>query len=231
MNIRHNTAFTLAEVLITMAVIGVVAALTIPILVQSTNKKELESAFMENYNILHQVSQQLLNENDNNIANIYLNETAMLNAFAQKLKVAKTCTAVQAVGNCWATNVRNLNNTNTSVMTSASPTIVLANGAAIQVDAGGYYQSACTTPWYTGKGNTGVCAPITVDVNGLKKPNLVGRDIFVFYVVNATPIIPDGIPGTDDATHDYCNTAIANTDTNNGVNCGARIIFEGGMKY
>ena len=42
--------FTLAEVLITLAVIGVVAALTIPVLVQKYQKKQLFTQFMKTYN-------------------------------------------------------------------------------------------------------------------------------------------------------------------------------------
>ena len=42
--------FTLAEVLITLAVIGVVAALTIPVLIQKYQKKQLYAQFMKTYN-------------------------------------------------------------------------------------------------------------------------------------------------------------------------------------
>ena len=42
-------AFTLAEVLITLGIIGIVAALTLPTIVQKQNKKSLEVAFKKAY--------------------------------------------------------------------------------------------------------------------------------------------------------------------------------------
>lgn len=42
---RRNTGFTLAEVLITLGIIGVVAAMTIPTLMSNTGKSEFKTAF------------------------------------------------------------------------------------------------------------------------------------------------------------------------------------------
>lgn len=47
-------AFTLAEVLITLGVIGVVAAMTIPTLMTNLQNRKLESQFKEGYSILSQ---------------------------------------------------------------------------------------------------------------------------------------------------------------------------------
>lgn len=41
----RKNAFTLAEVLITLGIIGVVAAMTIPTLMNKTNDAELKSAY------------------------------------------------------------------------------------------------------------------------------------------------------------------------------------------
>ena len=46
--------FTLAEVLITLGVIGVVAAMTIPTLMTNLQNRKLESQFKEGYSILSQ---------------------------------------------------------------------------------------------------------------------------------------------------------------------------------
>ena len=43
--------FTLAEVLITLAIIGVVAALTIPAVIHKYQQQELYTRFIETYNI------------------------------------------------------------------------------------------------------------------------------------------------------------------------------------
>ncbi len=50
---RQNTAFTLAEVLITLAIIGVVAALTIPSLVQGYKKRVVETKLVKFYSTIN----------------------------------------------------------------------------------------------------------------------------------------------------------------------------------
>ena len=47
-------AFTLAEVLITLVVVGIIAAITIPIIHQNQQKRELYSQFMKTYSTLNQ---------------------------------------------------------------------------------------------------------------------------------------------------------------------------------
>ena len=49
-----NRAFTLAEVLITIGIIGVVAAMTLPSLINNSQKKELEAGLKKNYSVIQQ---------------------------------------------------------------------------------------------------------------------------------------------------------------------------------
>jgi len=53
-NRQFNFAFTLAEVLITLGIIGVVAALTMPTLIQNHRRKVVEIRLKETYSILNQ---------------------------------------------------------------------------------------------------------------------------------------------------------------------------------
>ena len=52
---KQEQAFTLAEVLITLGIIGVVAALTLPSLINRTKNRELHTAFLKTYSELNQV--------------------------------------------------------------------------------------------------------------------------------------------------------------------------------
>ena len=54
--------FTLAEVLITLVIIGVIGALTVPALIQNTQKQEYVSALKKAYSTLSQVTQQIIAE-------------------------------------------------------------------------------------------------------------------------------------------------------------------------
>lgn len=59
MNIRTKSAFTLAEVLITLGIIGIVAALTMPMLIQNYNKKITEVRLKKFYSIMNQTIDRL----------------------------------------------------------------------------------------------------------------------------------------------------------------------------
>ena len=49
MKLLNKTGFTLAEILITIGIIGVVAALTIPVLIQNSNSKSLQLSLKNHY--------------------------------------------------------------------------------------------------------------------------------------------------------------------------------------
>lgn len=51
---KKKLAFTLAEVLITLGIIGIVAAMTIPTLINKKQKAEIETQLKENYSIIQQ---------------------------------------------------------------------------------------------------------------------------------------------------------------------------------
>ena len=57
-----KSAFTLAEVLITLGIIGVVAAMTLPALIQKNNAKSLEVAFKKAYSNLYNAFNQVIAE-------------------------------------------------------------------------------------------------------------------------------------------------------------------------
>lgn len=51
----HKCAFTLAEVLITLGIIGIVAALTIPSLITNYKANKLRAQFLKSYSTVQQV--------------------------------------------------------------------------------------------------------------------------------------------------------------------------------
>ena len=54
----HKCAFTLAEVLITLGIIGIVAALTIPSLITNYKANKLRAQFLKSYSTVQQVFKQ-----------------------------------------------------------------------------------------------------------------------------------------------------------------------------
>ena len=62
-----SAAFTLAEVLITLGIIGVVAAMTMPALIANHRKTVLKTQFKKAYSELQQVNQNFIKDYDMNI--------------------------------------------------------------------------------------------------------------------------------------------------------------------
>lgn len=102
-------AFTLAEVLITLGIIGIVAAMTLPALIQKNNEKQTVVKLKKVYSILQQAQQNIINEygtfdnlitmnadtgekdEQGNTIIDYTNTNLIKFLFAKYLKVAKTC--------------------------------------------------------------------------------------------------------------------------------------------
>ncbi len=63
LKVKKSSGFTLAEVLITLGLIGVVAAITLPALIQNNKNKEVEARLKKIYSIMNQAI--LMSEKDN----------------------------------------------------------------------------------------------------------------------------------------------------------------------
>ena len=59
----NNLAFTLAEVLITLGIVGVVAAMTLPVLIQNYQKQATATSLKKAYSELNQVLQRSIADN------------------------------------------------------------------------------------------------------------------------------------------------------------------------
>ena len=62
MMILRNRAFTLAEVLITLGIIGVVAAITIPSLMENVRNRDLQAQLKKTYSEWNQISMQFMDD-------------------------------------------------------------------------------------------------------------------------------------------------------------------------
>jgi prepilin-type N-terminal cleavage/methylation domain-containing protein len=160
-------AFTLAEVLITLAIIGVVAALTIPTVVRNYQKTQTVVQLKKIYSALANTTNLAVMDNGP-IANWVIEDGAEgSRIFAEKylipyLKVSKNCNT-QTAGDC-EFKATQLSKKSTSVLGTGHSRFYLTDGTLIAV-------MVFTDPIY---------ADIRVDINGQKGPNTYGRDIFLF---------------------------------------------------
>ena len=191
----RKVAFTLAEVLITLGIIGVVAAMTLPTLIQNHQKRSLEVATQKFYSTMSQaVKKYMADEGVDDLRNTPLasdnyedsdspEAIASIRNFVTKyLKVVKECD--HEANNCFAPVYKSwdgsalYNNFTTEANLNERRDFVLADGAVIRI---GYNSSPIA---------------LYVDVNGKKGPNRVGYDLWtmsIFYdgVIEESDVGPE----------------------------------------
>jgi len=215
------TAFTLAEVLITLGIIGVVAAMTIPTLVNNSNDVALKTGWKKAFTVISQAHSSLISENLLPFENTAY---AYPDALAAKLKVSERCT-VPAAG-CWhaANQIYTVANTPVSFTGNSGDVVYhLADGMMIYFYNGGFNPVAPLTPAI----EPNIAGFMLVDVNGFRKPNRMGYDIYgIEYYGNA--LVAGGASNSYYEAFlgiDGCNRAKpALTSFNNGITCGAKVL-------
>lgn len=203
--------FTLAEVLITLGIIGIVAAITIPVLNNYFSELSTASSVKKVQSILSQALTQYASDNGclGNLANCGLfnngaTETeaghlAAWNALKPYLKVIKDC-GTQTNQGCFTPNINYLwlNKSNASYdylgnldnMNMAKG--ILADGISIWIDD---YADNCITDRTDGSGTSplsNACAQLIIDINGNKNPNQSGKDTFFWYIAKNGGLYANG---------------------------------------
>ena len=150
----------MAEVLVTLGIIGVVSAMTVPSLMQNYQRQSYVTQLHKFYNETSQAVMQYVN--DKNALNIseagLLNDDAIDIWIKNYFRIVQTC---ENISDCFADEYKSLNGNNLGVFLNDeySP-YVLASGASIAL---------------VSRSN---CILLDVDVNGKKGPNILGRDLF-----------------------------------------------------
>ena len=165
-----SAAFTLAEVLVTLGIIGVVSAMTVPTLMQNYQRQSYVTQLHKTYN---EMSQALLRyQTDRNALNLReagMSSQAEVNNFISSyFKVVNSCLDSSTVTPCFAnqSEYKKISGATASGFDNDADglgmSFVLANGTSIR-------------PWLSNGRNFIV---MVVDVNGQKGPNILGRDFF-----------------------------------------------------
>lgn len=182
----NKQGFTLAEVLVTMGIIGVVAAITMPTLTGSSNSKQLQAQFNTAHSLLSQAVYTVAGQKGPGLNALYAtftekneekgeeggykNKDEITNLLYKQLKTDGRCSY----------NVSEIQNYNGTKSGNAvyidrgtkAPDIRLANGMCVNVT---------------------ICANninISIDTNGTKKPNKLGHDIFFFDIDSSDQLHP-----------------------------------------
>lgn len=221
-------AFTLAEVLITLAVIGVVAAITLPTLINKYKEHELVTRYKRMYTTLNQAYMRAVaetGETANNWDDMYA--TALYEKIKPYLKIAEDCPAEsnsnqrrKCVGTTdyYLRTYKHITNASVSLSTFYKwPSVRLVTGEFIVFPTSG----------------SGV--HFMVDLNGNAGPNQLGVDFhyFSFITPDYTKIQPGARwthgspsqPGYCDRTKEGALSGFA------GASCGFWILKYNNMDY
>ena len=219
----RKCAFTLAEVLITLGIIGVVAAMTLPTLVQNYQGAVLQTQLKKAYSILTQALQKMQYDeamipNSANYGNQHgTNETGG-GLFMEKFRPYFLSFGNCRTRNCLKPTMQDENGNNIMYSdryknyndTSNLPTNYFDDGQMITADTMMIFIENYTSKIF-----------ITVDVNGInKRPNRWGQDLFTFQIDEATgKLLPMGNPNTSypDTNTNYCSPN--STHPSNGIAC------------
>lgn len=213
-----NKGFTLAEVLVTLAIVGVIAAIAVPTLLQTTGNIEKESMLKQRFAELSLVYRQIIFDNGS-VEGLFSTNEDLMNLFADHLQNARICHSIAGDGACWHKANEWYYGHKSSPVSSPETnqsSIIMNNGTMLVILA---FDSNCQSSNEL-KQNIG-CGRIRMDINGQASPNIVGRDIFDFYLLK-NRIIPRG--------SDLTTSDAANCGKTDYWACAARVLH-GGMDY
>ena len=173
--VPFKKAFTLAEVLITLGIIGVVAALTIPTLVKDYQKKTYVAALKKSHAELTEVFKRIkATENASTIrgSSLYqaiLNDEDVYDKFKNHMNIIKYDKDLP------------YNYLFIDQLTEESNEIIdCTNSNCFQMTNGAIFNISPRSGLQSRKNN--LLFNITIDINGEKSPNRFGRDVFNFWM-------------------------------------------------
>ena len=220
---KRKFAFTLAEVLITLGVIGVVAALTLPTLIANYKKQVIISKLNKVYSTINQA--YIFAKSDNgelqdwkleNYTESDKDDEDILYYLLPYLKVLRFCGKSEK--GCFP---------------NVAYGSIGSTGFGVNIDSSKWYSNAILEDGsiissITFRSNVGnkviVRGFIRVDVNGNNPPNVLGIDLFNFSI-SSERVVPYGLVG------DGCVSSANDFDINRGDYCAAWVIYGKTMDY
>lgn len=230
---KRKMAFTLAEVLITLGIIGIVAAMTIPTLLQKTNERETVSKLKKFYSEISQ-SYNLLKVEYGTPDNWYGDNVysmgdiqasiIMGDMLLKNMKVLKAChNNSGCFPNVTYKKIDGSSAQNWDTISYIS-SYILADGVSV------FFYSYGSTPQNVGNENDvndSQYGAMAVDINGAKGPNMFGKDMFSFRL-NKRGIMPIGLQGDNYSFPDSCNIESC---SGNCEGCSSWVIYNDNMDY
>ena len=213
-----RVAFTLAEVLIALGIIGVVAALTLPTLVANYQKKVTVTKLEKAYTILNQAFKQseVENESSEHWDNSFVigAENYFNKYWKPYFNGAERCKKYQDCGYNSNTPFNSLNGQKSPVTVndaSSSRILFRINDEIVYLLFAAMGSADGSGPRSSNQ--------VWIDINGGKAPNTFGKDVFQFKYVAGKGVLPLG--------SEYSDARAMCSKTQSGRWCSIKIMQDG----
>ena len=216
-----NRAFTLAEVLITIGIIGVVAAMTLPSLINNSQKKELEAGLKKNYSVIQQALMMYQAQNGEKLQGNVLAKHELKPIIIKYFDVLIDCGYGSGDPNEACVPMYEIDNQNYHAYYKTYNNLAMRFAL---LDDGQFILKDGSTVFIENAGES--LSLITVDVNGfIKNPNRWGHDLFTFQLMADGRLLPMGADGTTFSNETiYCS--VNSNNIYNGVGCTNKALTE-----
>lgn len=188
--------FTLAEILVTLGVIGVIAALTLPTLTQNTSTARVGPTLAKAVSVFEQANTALLNEykadslRDAGFSRYYINAESYIEALSRhmKIRIDDTRTPFAASGDygCLLSPIGNQNGS-----TYLNSYFISKDGVRYGITL----HSRVNSGWSNRPTYQSTAGRLAIDINGFSAPNVMGSDQFHFVLYQDGSVRPIGGTG------------------------------------
>ncbi len=213
---KYNKGFTLAETLITLVIIGVIAAMTVPSLLNKTQNKDNSTRVKKAYSVLQNSMHKIAMDEGYAQGDYSFVEdsNSFFDAFEKTVNTLQRC---KGSNKCFVTSIHKLNGGNDSIHANTNA-LITTDGMAYTFS----YNYGNTTQFGVASEDLDkFMGRFWVDVNANKKPQVIGRDLFAFVLIQGKGILPAG----------YGNNGANCTKNSTGYDCTARVLKEGDINY
>lgn len=233
--------FTLAEVILTLTAIGIVAAMTIPAMIHVTNKKATIEQLKKSASTLnHAVYTGVVTDGDLAGWGWETEDSAlkiMQEIISPRLNVGFLCSGDSGNNAICSYNVQNIAGDESDIkdIFDAKTRVYLTDGSLVAFasnfeappsedggDSGDKPDDAAQTGGCKYGGDPkALCGVFMVDVNGPRRPNKIGKDVFYFGLYLSGSVLPYGANASEDFVNENC------TEESSGTTCAAKIVNGG----
>lgn len=230
----NRNGFTLMEILISLGIVGVIAAVTVPSLVHSTSNKNMGNALARSVELIQQGFTNIKTEAQKNSeegdafenlsmikksdlgldGNAYItDDNSFYNDTQSFLGTEESNYDIGSIKNYSGSNVaNNLTSGFTAYKFNKANTVVM-------------FQNVTNNNIANAENDT-IISKVLIDANGTGSPNRLGKDVFLFGLTNAGVLVPAGT----EQYHDFDNTvtegACSGASIGDGTACAARVMSD-----